>query len=242
MSKFITSGEPNPDSQFCRRLGVEFPEYLSLGEIRNEMDLIEPQLVDVLAEHKSAMNTPRMVNSKNKLSLVRIADIRLEQIDRLQIVADPLNPGLKGFEDLIEDVHRAMVTTDEVVRYGFRRSPQREQRLVTIIADRCRLVRQAAFFKRNLDESSAPVRQARNIANARHLASAYEGLEGFEDYVEGVYGLLVPKSVALQHRFFMETQPAAYRHQIRGINALLIKRQGNGNLGQSDVKSDSQIA
>jgi hypothetical protein len=175
MSEFVQSGEPNPNAPFCRRFGEEFPEYLSLGEIRGEMDLIEPQLVGVLAEHRSAMDAPKMVNSKNELSLVRISDIRLEQIDRLQAVAEPLNPGLEGFEELVEDMHRAMVATDEVVRYDFRRSPDRERRLIGLLAGRCSLVRQATFFKRDLSESSAPERQVRNIANARKLASSHSG-------------------------------------------------------------------
>lgn len=234
MSEFIQAREPDPSAAFCRRNGIEFPEYLSLGEVRADMDLIEPQLVDVLAEHKTAMDMPKMVNLKNELPLVRIADIRLEQIGRLQALARPLNPGLEGFEDLVEDMHRVIVTTDEVVRYDFRRSPKREQRLVGLLADRCRLVRQAAFFKRDFDESSAPQRQARNIANARSLASNYEGMEGFEDYVAGVYGVLVPSSVALQHRFLRQTQPAAYRHRVRGISALLIDRQDDMILGLPD--------
>lgn len=234
MTETLITREPDPSAAFCRMHGLEFPEYLSLEEIRGEMDLIEPQLVDVLAEHRHAMDTPRMVNLKNELPLVRIADIRLEQIDRLQALARPLNPGLDGFEDLVEDMHRAMVTTEEVVRYDFRRSPEREQRLVGLLADRCRLVRQAAFFKRDLGESSAPERQARNIANARSLASAYEGLEDFEDYVEGVYGVLVPGSVELQHRFLRKTSPAALRHRVRGISALLMERQDDAIAGLPD--------
>lgn len=234
MSEHIPAGEPNPSALFCRRAGIEFPEYLSLDEIRGEMDLVEPQLIDVLAEHRHAMDTPKMVNLKNELTLVQVADIRLGQIDRLQTLATPLNPGLDGFEDLIEDIHRAMVTTDEVLRYDFRSSPEREQRLVSLLADRCRLVRQAAFFKRDLGESSAPARQARNIANARNLASNYEGLEGFENYVESVYGTLVPRSVDLQHRFLQKTQPAAYRHRVRGISALLMNRQDEVIVGLSD--------
>lgn len=230
----LSGNEPNPTAPFSRRFRSEFPEYLSLDEIRAEMDVLEPQIIDVLAEHKSAMDTPKMVNLKNELPLVRIADIRLAQIDRLQALARPLNPGLDGFEDLIEVIHRAMVTTEEVVRYDFRVSHEREQRLVNLIANRCHLVRQATFFKRDLGESSAPERQARNIANARSLASTYEGLEGFEDYVEGVYSVLVPKSVDLQHRFYRKTQPAAYRHRVIGISALLIERQDDRILGFPD--------
>ncbi len=234
MSEYHPADEPDPIAPFCRMYHLEFPEYLSLDEIRGEMDLIEPQLVDVLAEHRYAMDIPKMVNVKNELPLVRIADIRLAQIDRLQELAEPLNPGLDGFEDLIEDLHRAMVTTEEVVRYDFRCTPEREQRLVGLLADRCRLVRQAAFFKRDLDESSAPQRQARNIANARNLASVYEGLEGFEDYVAGVYSVLVPGSVTLQQKFLQKTSPAAYRHRVRGISTLLMERQDDRILGLPD--------
>ena len=140
MSEHFPSGEPDPSAQFCGMFGQEFPEYLSLGEIRDEIDLVEPQLLGLLAAHKSAMDTPKMVNLKNELPLVRIADTRLDQIGRLQTLARPLNPGLDGFEDLVEEVHRSMVATDEVIRYDFRSSPEREQRLVMLLAERCRLV------------------------------------------------------------------------------------------------------
>ncbi len=241
MSEVLITKEPNPEALFCRRFGIELPEYRYLGEVRDEIDLIEPQLIDVLAEHKSAMDTPKMVNLKNELSLVRIADIRLGQLDYLQTLAKPLNPGLSGFEDLVEMVFRQMVETEEVVRYDFRRSPEREQRLITLLSDRCRLVRQAAFFKRNLDESSAPERQARNIANARSLASAYEGLDGFEDYVEGVYSVLVPASVALQHRFWKQTSRVSNPHNARRLDKLFKVCPEVWNMGEFDDTGDPRV-
>ncbi len=64
MSEHLPIGEPDPSAQFCRMYGLEFPEYLSLGEIRADMDLIETQLVDVLAEHRYAMDTPKNGESK----------------------------------------------------------------------------------------------------------------------------------------------------------------------------------
>lgn len=242
VSEFIANREPNTEAQFCRRFGIELPQYHSLGEIRAGMDAVEPQLVDVLAEHRAAMDTPKMVNPKNELPLVRIADIRLDQIARLQTLAKPLNPGLVGFEDLIEDVHRAMVTTEEVVRYDFRSNPDRELRLATLLAERCSLVRQAAFFKRNLYESSAPARQARNIANARSLASAYEGLEEFEDYVEGVYGVLVPGSVALQHEFWKQTTQVRNPHNARRLNRMFELVPEVWNFGEFNDTGDPRVA
>ncbi len=182
-----------------------------------------------------------MANLKNELPLVRIADIRLKQIDRLQDLARSLNPGLEGFEDLVEDMHRAMVTTEEVVRYDFRWSPEREQRLVSLLANRCRLVRQAAFFKRDLDESSAPQRQARNITNARNLASAYEGFEGFEDYVEGVYGVLVPRSVALQHSFWKQTTRVRDPYSARRLDNLFKITPEVWNMGEFDDTGDPRV-
>ncbi len=241
MSEFIPTGEPNPTALFSRRFGIELPECGSLGEIREQMDVVEPQLIDVLAEHRFAMDIPKMVNLKNELPLVRVADMRLVQVDRLQTLAKPFNPGLDGFEDLVEDMHRAMVTTEEVVRYDFRRIPERELRLVSLLADRCHLVRQAAFFKRDLGESSAPERQARNIANARSLATAYEGLEGFEDYVEGVYNVLVPGSVALQHRFWKQTTRVPNPHNARRLNRMFELIPEVWNMGEFDDTADPRV-
>ncbi len=242
MTEFIAVGEPNPGAQFCRRFGVELPAYHNLGEIRAEMDLVEPQLIGVLAEHKSAMDTPKMVNLKNELPLVRIVDIRLDQIARLQALATPFNPGLDGFEDLVEDVHRAMVTTEEVVRYDFRSNSGRECRLVSLLAERCYLVRQAAFFKRNLYESNAPARQARNIENARSIASAYEGLEGFEDYVERVYGVLVPDSVVLQRAFWEQTTQVRDPYRARQLDNMLKTIPEVWNFGFWSGTGDPRVA
>lgn len=237
MSDIVLTREPNPSAPFCRRLGLEFPEHLSLDEIRGEMDLVEPQLIGAIAENKSRMDV--MVNAKNELPHSAFVDQHCQNIGRIMLVAKEVNPGLEGFERLAEDLYFDMVPIPLSIRYDLRRIPELETRIVTVLANRCRLVRQAAFFKQDLGESSAPARQARNIANARSIASVYaDRIPGFEDYIEGIYEDLVPSSVALQHRFWRQTQPAAYRYQVRGISALLMKRQDDeiAGLDESAVK------
>lgn len=225
MSIPIQNGEPDPSAQFCRRLGLEFPDYLSLGEIRTEMDGVEPRLIGAIAEHKTSMDG--LINVKNELSKSAFLDQHRQNIGRVMLIAGELNPGLEGFERLAEDLYFDMVPMSLSISYDLRRDrdPQLETRIVSILADRCRLVRQAAFFKKDLGESTAPARQARNIANARNIASTYAiSLPGFDDYIENIYQSIVPGSVALQHRFLRKTQPAAYRHQVRGKRELVEKR------------------
>ncbi|GEM_PF-5772263 len=230
MSTIILGREPNPSVRFCRRLGQEFPEHLCLDEIRGEMDLVEPQLIGAIAENKSRMDV--MVNAKNELPHSAFVDQHCRNMGRIMLVAQEVNPGLEGFERLAEELYFNMVPTPLSIRYDLRRIPELETRIVTALADRCRLVRQATFFKQDLGESSAPARQARNIANARSIASVYaSSIPGFEDYIERIYEDLVPSSVALQHRFWRQTQLAAYRHQVRGISAILMKRQDDRIVG-----------
>lgn len=224
--------EPNPEAVFCRRHRQEFPEYLSLGEIRAEMDLVEPQLIDAIAELKIRMDG--MVTGKNELPFSTFVEQYWINEARIKEQAATVNPGLEGFEEMVAWVFRPMVLSTESIRYAHirDREPGIETSIVSLIAERCRLVRQAAFFKRDLGESSAPARQERNIANARAIASQYtDRIPKFENYIEDVYSLLVPESVALQHRFLRTTSPAAYRHRVWGISALLMERQDERILG-----------
>lgn len=226
MSEFALATEPNPEALFCRRLGQEFPEYLSLSEVRADMDQVEPQLIGAITEQKLAMD--RMVNSKNELPNSAFVEQHCINIGRIMVLAEDANPGLEGFERLVEDTYFDMVPIPLSIRYDLRRDPDLELRIVALLGERCRLVRQAAFFKRDLQESTAPARQARNIANAREIAGEYAGqIPDFEDYIEAIYEDLVPGSVALQHRFLGKTQPVARRHQVRGTVALLTSRHGS---------------
>lgn len=210
--------------------------HLNLDEIRGEMDLVEPRLIGAIAENKSWMD--RMVNVKNELPQDAFVDQHNQNIGRIMLLAEEVNPGLEGFESLAEELYCNMVPIPLSIRYDLLRIPRLEASIVKALADRSRLVRQAAFFKQDLGDS-APARQARNIANARSIASVYaDRIPGIQDYIQRIYGDLVPSSVALQHRFWRQTQPAAYRHQVRGISSLLIRRQGNevAGLDESAVK------
>ncbi len=154
-------------------------------------------------------------------------------------MAEPLNPGLDGFEELVEDMYRAMVEPGESIRYDFRRIPEVEARIVELLAERCRLVRQAAFFKRDLGESSAPQRQARNIANATQIAARLipkvpHLRPDFDVLIEGMYGQLVPLSVELQHRFWRQTRPQRSERQARRITELMRRGEEIWNFGEFD--------
>lgn len=230
MSTIILGREPSTSAPFCRRFGQEFPQYLNLDEIRDEMDIVEPRLIGAIAENKSRMDV--MANAKNELPHSAFVDQHFQNIGRIMLIAEEANPGLEGFEGLAEELYCNMVPIPLSIRYDLRRIPALEASIVRALADRCGFVRQAAFFKRDLGESSAPARQARNIANARSIARVYaDRIPGFEDYIEGIYEDLVPSSVALQHRFWRQTQLAAYRHQVRGISTLLMKRQDDRIVG-----------
>lgn len=241
MSEFIASGEPNPGAQFCRRFGVELPQYNSLGEIRTEMDLVEPQLIDAIAEQQMGMDI--MVNAKNELP--SSAFVEQCEINTARIVkqAAAVNPGLEGFEEMVSYVYRFMLPTSMSIRYDLRRDPALESRIISLISERCRLVRQAAFFKRDLQESSAPARQARNIANARSIAAGYtDRIPKFENLIEDVYSVLVPESVELQHAFWKQTTRVPNPHSARRLNRMFELIPEVWNMGEWDGTGDPRVA
>lgn len=241
MSNSLTIGEPSPEALFCRRFGVELPKYSSLGEIRGEMDLIEPQLIGAIAEQQMRMD--RMVNVKNELPYKAFVDQWEANTARIVEQAAAVNPGLEGFEELVAYVYRFMVPTGMSIRYDLRRDPTLESHIVWLIAERCRLVRQAAFFKRDLQESSAPARQVRNIANARSIAAGYsDQIPKFENLIEDVYSVLVPESVELQHRFWSQTTGVRNPHAARRLNRMFELIPEVWNLGEWDGTGDPRVA
>ncbi|MDQ5913510.1 MAG: hypothetical protein QG623_128, partial [Patescibacteria group bacterium] len=68
MEEIVTTREPDPQAVFCRRYWDEWPEYTSLGEIRTDMDKVEPALIRTVATQRAEMD--RMANSKNELPWV----------------------------------------------------------------------------------------------------------------------------------------------------------------------------
>lgn len=241
MSEVSILKEPDPQAQFCRRFGVELPEYSSLGEIREAMDVVEPQLVDAIAEQQLILNS--RVNSKSELPYSAFIELKEINTARIMEQAATVNPGLEGFEELVGWVYRFMMPTSMSIRYGLLRDTALESRLVGLVAERCHLVRQAAFFKRDLQESSAPARQARNIANARHIASGYaDRIPGFENLIEDVYSELVPGSVVLQHTFWKQTTQVRNPHKARRLNRMFELVPEVWNMGEWDDTGDPRVA
>lgn len=237
MLKAVPTGEPDPQAVFCRRYFDEWPEYTSLAEIRAVMDRVEPALIGAVATQRAAMD--RMVNSKNELPWRVFCDQHDINADRIHALAVSANPGLDGFEELTTDMYRAFVEPGESIRYDLRRIPDVEVRIVELLAKRCHLVRQAAFFKQDLGESSAPQRQARNIANARDIATRLmpqipDLRPDFDVLIEGMYNWLVPMSVELQHSFWRQTRPQRSEIQARRITELMRGGEEIWNLGEFD--------
>lgn len=244
MSEALLSREPDPHAPFCRRFGVELPEYGSLGEIREAMDAVEPQLIGAIAEQQLSLNST--VNLKNELPYRAFVDQYEINTTRIVDQAAKVNPGLDGFEDLVAWTYRFIVpSTSLSVRYDLRRNddPSLETRIIGLLAERCHLVRQAAFFKRDLQESSAPARQARNIANARRIASEYaDRIPGFENLIEDVYSELVPGSVELQHAFWEQTTRVRNPFAARRLNRMFELLPEVWNMGEWDDTGDPRVA
>jgi isochorismate pyruvate lyase len=83
-----------------------------------------------------------------------------------------------------------------------------DARVVELLAERARLVRDATRFKRNSFEVASPERQAAVFAQVRAAAAAHSAeLPALPDIVEAAYRVLVAGYVASEERFFTETEP-----------------------------------
>ncbi len=240
MSEALFNQEPNPHAPFCRRLGVELPEYRFLDEIRGEMDIVEPQLIDAIAEQKAGLDS--ILSHKNDLHQNTFVDQYEINAARIVEQAAAINPGLAGFEELVASLYLYMVPTSLSINYDISRDPAVEMRVISLIGERCRLVRQAAFFKQDLGESSAPARQARNIANARNIASQYTNkIPDFENHIEDIYSKLVPGSVELQHAFWEQTIRVRNPDNARRLDKLFKITPEIWNMGEFDDTADPRV-
>lgn len=80
--------------------------------------------------------------------------------------------------------------------------------LVELIAQRAMYVKDAARFKADAGQVSAPARQARVFANARALAArSNRGFDGLEDVVEATWRAMVAAFVAQEGRYFDDMEP-----------------------------------
>lgn len=87
-----------------------------------------------------------------------------------------------------------------------------DEQVVRLLAERAMYVKDAARFKRDSYQVSAPARQAQVFAHVRALAAQHNpafngGFEGLPDVVEAAYRALVPAYIACEQNYFGATEP-----------------------------------
>jgi isochorismate pyruvate lyase len=103
--------------------------------------------------------------------------------------------------------------TDNLV--GVRREIDRiDEAIVQLLAERAMYVKDAARYKRDAFQVSAPARQAQVYAHVRELAQRHNpafngGFAGLPDVVEAAYRALVAGYIACEQNYFGQTEPLA---------------------------------
>ena len=96
---------------------------------------------------------------------------------------------------------------------GVRREIDRiDDAIVRLLAERAMYVKDAARFKRDAFEVSAPARQQQVFARVRELAQRHNpgfngGFEGLPDVAEAAYRALVAGYIACEQQYFGQTEP-----------------------------------
>ena len=96
---------------------------------------------------------------------------------------------------------------------GVRREIDRiDDAIVRLLAERAMYVKDAARFKRDAFQVSAPARQQQVFARVRELAQRQApgfngGFEGLPDVVEAAYRALVAGYIACEQNYFGATEP-----------------------------------
>ncbi len=96
---------------------------------------------------------------------------------------------------------------------GLRREIDRiDDAIVKLMAERAMYVKDAARFKRDAFQVSAPARQAQVFAHVRELAARHNatfngGFEGLPGVVESAYRALVAGYIACEQTYFGRTEP-----------------------------------
>lgn len=82
--------------------------------------------------------------------------------------------------------------------------------IVALMAERAMYVKDAARFKRDAYQVSAPARQAEVYAKVRALADRHNrGFENLPDVVEAAYRSMVAAFIANEQSYFLNTRPIA---------------------------------
>jgi isochorismate pyruvate lyase len=89
-----------------------------------------------------------------------------------------------------------------------------DEAVIQLLAERAMYVKDAARFKRDAFQVSAPARQAQVFARIRELAVRHEpafngGFVGLPDVVESAYRALVAGFIACEQSYFGETEAIA---------------------------------
>lgn len=83
-----------------------------------------------------------------------------------------------------------------------------DDRIVELLARRAMYVKDAARFKRDLHQVSAPARQAQVYARVRELAQRHDlGFAGLPDVAEATYRTMVAAFIAQESRYFDTLAP-----------------------------------
>ena len=95
---------------------------------------------------------------------------------------------------------------------GIRRESDRiDEAVVKLLAERAMYVKDAARFKRDAFQVSAPARQAQVFAHVRELAERHQpafngGFAGLPDVVEAAYRAMVAGYIACEQTYFGQTE------------------------------------
>ena len=101
---------------------------------------------------------------------------------------------------------------------GIRREIDRiDEEIVRLLAERAMYVKDAARFKCDAFQVSAPARQAQVFAHVRALAERHNpdfngGFDGLPDVVEAAYRALVAGYIACEQNYFGQTEPIPDQH------------------------------
>ena len=110
------------------------------------------------------------------------------------------DPAYRPLTETLADVRREIDRLDD--------------QIVRLLAERAMYVKDAARYKRDAFQVSAPARQAQVYAHVRELAERHNpafngGFPGLPQVVEAAYRSLVAGFIACEQQYFGETQPIA---------------------------------
>jgi isochorismate pyruvate lyase len=118
-------------------------------------------------------------------------------LEGVDVEPDPLGPSLRRFRD---PNYKALATNLADLRQQI---DSLDENIVALIGQRALLVKDAARFKADHFQVSAPTRQAEVFSKARQSAMRHNpGFDGFEDVVEQSFRTMVAQFIAKESLYF----------------------------------------